>query len=74
MATINRRNWIKTSALTAAGLTFFSGAFEQLSAMPAKVMHSPIGDDMALTDQSVITSAPTAIKARLSANENPFGP
>jgi histidinol-phosphate aminotransferase len=74
MATINRRNWIKSSALTAAGLTFFSGAFEKLSAMPVKVMHSPVIDDMAATDQSVITSAPTVIKARLSANENPFGP
>jgi histidinol-phosphate aminotransferase len=74
MATINRRNWIKSSALTAAGLTFFSGAFEKLSAMPAKAVRSRILDDMAATDQSVITSAPTVIKARLSANENPFGP
>jgi histidinol-phosphate aminotransferase len=74
MATINRRNWIKSSALTAAGLTFFSGAFERLSAMPTKADHSPVIDDVAITDQSVITSAPTVIKARLSANENPFGP
>ncbi|NCD72134.1 pyridoxal phosphate-dependent aminotransferase [Mucilaginibacter agri] len=73
MATINRRNWIRSSALMAAGITVFSGSVSKLVAMPAKLMSGSF-DDMAVTDESVITSASMAIKARLSANENPFGP
>lgn len=73
MATINRRNWIKSSAFMAAGVTFMSGALSKLSAMPSAIRHAASKDSF-MTDESVITSAPTAIKARLSANENPFGP
>ena len=70
---INRRNWIKTSALMAGSVTFFSGAIEKLSAMPMKIKSTLFNDHV--TDEEVILNAPPmAMKARLSANENPFGP
>ncbi|MES2274653.1 MAG: histidinol-phosphate transaminase [Bacteroidota bacterium] len=70
---INRRNWIKTSALMAGGLAVASGTLEKLSAMPLK---RPEGEllNSCLTDREAILQAPPVMKARLSANENPFGP
>ncbi len=73
MATINRRNWIKSSAFMAGGMAFFSGAVSKLAAMPAKPLYRPAESGLA-ADASVILQSPVAIKARLSANENPFGP
>ncbi|MFD1255347.1 pyridoxal phosphate-dependent aminotransferase [Mucilaginibacter terrae] len=70
---INRRNWIKTSAFMAGSVTFFSGALNKLSAMPMKVKNVFTSTDL-VTDEQVILQAPGVMKARLSANENPFGP
>jgi histidinol-phosphate aminotransferase len=57
---INRRNWLKSGALMAAGLTFGTGKWNaagaHTTATPAPLADRPV------------------IKARLSANENPFGP
>ncbi len=70
---INRRNWIKTSALLAGGITFFS---ESVSGLLAK----PVGSfkkSFTLSEEEMMASAPPNIgvlKARLLANENPFGP
>ncbi|WPV01292.1 histidinol-phosphate transaminase [Mucilaginibacter sp. cycad4] len=70
-STINRRNWIKSSAFMAGGLAFFSGTIGKLAAMPARVFKPlPRG----LTDQEAVTNAGFELKARLLANENPFGP
>lgn len=69
---INRRNWIKTSAFMAGSVTFFSGALNKLSAMPMKVKTTVLGSDRVI-EQDILQAAP-AMKARLSANENPFGP
>jgi histidinol-phosphate aminotransferase len=74
MATLNRRNWIKSSAFMAGGMAFLSGTANKLMAMPAKLMHSTAGKAGLAADESAILQAPAAIKARLSANENPFGP
>ena len=68
---INRRNWIKSSALMAGGLAFFSGTVNKLSAMPVLKKFSPAARH--LTDQEAISVMPV-LKARLLANENPFGP
>jgi histidinol-phosphate aminotransferase len=70
---INRRNWIKASTFMAGSVTFLSGAFNKLSAMPAKVKNV-FGGAEHLTDEQVILQAPPVMKARLSAYENPFGP
>lgn len=67
---INRRNWIRSSAFIAGGLAFCSGTINKLSAMPKRILKSP----RALTDREVAATAPFDLKARLLANENPFGP
>ena len=67
---INRRNWIRSSAFIAGGLAFCSGTINKLSAMPKRILKSP----RALTDREVAAAAPFDLKARLLANENPFGP
>lgn len=58
----------------AGGAALLSGTASELMAMPAKEMQGSI-EEAFTTDESVILQlAPAAIKARLSANENPFGP
>ncbi|MDB5140893.1 MAG: aminotransferase class I/II-fold pyridoxal phosphate-dependent enzyme [Mucilaginibacter sp.] len=69
---INRRNWIKSSALMAGGLVFISGTMNKLAAMPG--VRKMIPAAKLVTDQSAILDAPPVLKARLLANENPFGP
>lgn len=69
----NRRNWIKSSAFMAGSAAFFSGAINKLSAMPVKLTRAFTGADQ-LTDEKVVLQGPPVLKARLSANENPFGP
>ncbi len=70
---INRRNWIKSSAFIAGGITFFSGSITSALAKSktVKVASKKIFFE---SEQSVIAGLPPEIKARLSANENPFGP
>jgi histidinol-phosphate aminotransferase len=69
---INRRNWIKSSAMMAGGLAFFSGTISKLAAMPVVKKFSPSA--AGLSDQAALSAAPPVLKARLLANENPFGP
>jgi histidinol-phosphate aminotransferase len=70
MANINRRTWIRTSALMAGGAAFLRGGVEKLSAMPILKRVKTT----AIKEQTFLESIPPEIKARLSANENPFGP
>jgi histidinol-phosphate aminotransferase len=56
---LNRRQWLKSGALAAAGVTFGSSTFNAAQA--------------GTTRRQAIAGLPV-IKARLSANENPFGP
>lgn len=69
---MNRRKWIKASALLAGGMAFFSETFNQLSAKERPV--SGIAENTFLSDEQVFLSHPPELKARLFANENPFGP
>jgi histidinol-phosphate aminotransferase len=69
---INRRNWIKSSALMAGGLAFISGTMNKLAAMPV-IRNMRAGSNTMLADEAALTAAPV-LKARLLANENPFGP
>lgn len=57
----------------AGGLAVASGTLEKLSAMP---LNQPLAGQLnsCLTDRDAILQAPPVMKARLSANENPFGP
>ena len=68
---INRRNWIKTSALAAGGLAVAS----KLSAMPVAKKADMAPEAEFLSERDFLAQLPPGeMKARLSANENPFGP
>jgi histidinol-phosphate aminotransferase len=69
---LNRRNWIKSSAFMAGGLALFSGTINKLAAMPVVRSFKP--SPRSLNDQEVIANVGFELKARLLANENPFGP
>lgn len=69
---INRRSWIKSTAILAGGTAFFSGAITKLAAMPKKIQQSVLNDRFA--DKAAVLNSPPVMKARLLANENPFGP
>ena len=70
---LNRRNWIKSSAVMAGGLAFLTGTTSKLAAAPfVPKMTSNEGDFM--TEAEVLGQLPPEMKAKLNANENPFGP
>lgn len=69
---IDRRNWIKETALLAGGIAFLSGTIGKLAAMPKKVQQVFFNDRLA--DQAAVLDSSPVMKARLLANENPFGP
>ncbi|RWY46002.1 pyridoxal phosphate-dependent aminotransferase [Mucilaginibacter gilvus] len=69
---LNRRNWIKSSALMAGGVAFLTGTMNKLAAMPV-IRKMRAGNTM-LAEEAAIMQAPAGLKARLMANENPFGP
>ena len=67
---MNRRAWLRTSSLVSGGLTFFSGSIASLGATAA-----PTAPHVkTLTDAEFERTVPPQLKARLFANENPFGP
>ncbi len=69
---IDRRKWLKTSALLAGGLPFASSLLGNVSSPATPHIYQPDLDF--ITDEEFERNAPPALKARLSANENPFGP
>jgi len=73
---ISRRQLLSRGALLAGGLSFTGSFWESVQASPAGMSHLPFvasGGDI-LTDRDVAMGAPVELKARLFANENPFGP
>jgi len=69
MATsMNRRNWLRTSSMLTGGLAFLPAIWNKLEAAPV----TPAGN--MLSEAEFLADVPPAIKTRLSANENPFGP
>ena len=71
-STMDRRKLLRTGIMMAGGLPLVSGLFNEVAARPAPNVCYPDFD--ILTDESSILSAPAEMKARLNANENPFGP
>ncbi|OOQ59079.1 pyridoxal phosphate-dependent aminotransferase [Mucilaginibacter pedocola] len=69
---LNRRNWLKSSALMAGGVAFLSSTVSKLAAMP--VVRKIRNANTMLADEAAVMQAPAEMKARLMANENPFGP
>lgn len=68
MNSVNRRTWLKSSALLLGGITLMPKGISALAANSAPSFQNMV------TDESVILDGPPILKARLSANENPFGP
>ncbi|MEO6329132.1 MAG: histidinol-phosphate transaminase [Ginsengibacter sp.] len=68
-ASMNRRHWLKTSTMLTGGLAFLPGT---LPAVPAPA--SPVKRIKSLSDTEYGRLMPPDLKARLFANENPFGP
>lgn len=68
---MNRRTWLKSSALLAGSVTFMPAG---LSALAAKKNPAPTALAPRLTDEAVVLDSAPQMKARLLANENPFGP
>jgi histidinol-phosphate aminotransferase len=69
MNTINRREWLKATALFTGGITVLPASLQQLYAAPIVTKHTVSG-----LQADAAAAVPTALKARLFANENPFGP
>lgn len=66
---MNRRDWLKTTALFTGGLTLLPPAISRLQAAPVASTSAAYA-----TDFSISPKLPVNLKARLFANENPFGP
>ena len=69
---INRRQLLKAGALLTGGLGLIPSFVHQALAHEPALVFDPARTWE--TDESVVLSAPPDIKARLGANENPFGP
>lgn len=65
---LNRRSWLRSSALLLGGIGLLPKAITAID-LQTKTTWRPYE-----TDESVLLKAPPTLKARLSANENPFGP
>lgn len=72
MSSMNRRDWLRASALVTGSLPFMAGAWNGLAAMTAPTIKHIT--PRRLTDAEFQARAPKDLKARLFANENPFGP
>ncbi len=74
---MNRRQWLRSGALLTGGLSLLPGAWNQLSASPTVPGNfSPFNEQLntCFADRHIALNAPPELKARLFANENPFGP
>jgi histidinol-phosphate aminotransferase len=67
---MNRRTWLKTGSLITGSFTFLPGSMASLLAAAAPKVRSP----RVITDVEFGDTVRTPLKARLFANENPFGP
>jgi len=67
---MDRRKLLKTGVLMAGGLSIVPGLLNKLSARPLNICHT----NPFFSDEAAILDAPGELKARLFANENPFGP
>jgi histidinol-phosphate aminotransferase len=73
--TISRRTLLRRSALLAGGLPFAGSLLNQLQAAPSVNGHAfaPFASE-GWTERDIALNAVEPLKARLFANENPFGP
>jgi histidinol-phosphate aminotransferase len=74
--TISRRNMLKTGALLAGGIPFAASILDKAQAGPLAIRpaESFIPMSSMEIERKIALNAPVPMKARLFANENPFGP
>ena len=68
--TMDRRKMLKAGVFMAGGISLASGLLNKLAARPVNTCYN----HAFISDESVILNGPEDLKARLFANENPFGP
>ena len=73
-STMNRRSWIKTSSLLTGGLTMLSGAVSAFTTTTAARITGFTRKTTQTFNGETIPKDFPKLKARLFANENPFGP
>ncbi len=71
---MNRRSWLKSGALLAGSVSLLPPSVAALAASRPAAPAAPQSLANLLTDAEVLRAAPGQLRARLSANENPFGP
>lgn len=71
--TLSRRQWIKTSSLVTGSLALVSGSLTGVLAAPSPLTPY-VSKSQTLSEEMIKRQAMADVKARLSANENPFGP
>jgi histidinol-phosphate aminotransferase len=71
--TISRRQWIKNSSLVTGSLALLSGSLTDVLAAPSKLTPY-VSKTETMSSEMIRRHAMADLKARLSANENPFGP
>lgn len=71
---MNRRNWIRSSAVLAGSLALFSDGLATAATLPGpRIADAPAFTEF-MSEQEFLATVPADAFARLSANENPFGP
>lgn len=73
---INRRDWLKKSLIATAGLSAASTYIQRAQANPTvrRELQMSLSPDFQLENSFVGINPPVVMKARLGANENPWGP
>lgn len=70
---LNRRQWIKNSGVLTGSLALFSGSLTNVLASPSRLTPY-VSKTQTVSEEMIKRQAMADVKARLSANENPFGP
>jgi histidinol-phosphate aminotransferase len=71
--TFSRRQWIKNSSIVTGSLALLSGSLTDVLAAPTSLTKY-VSTTETMSGEMLRRQAMAEIKARLSANENPFGP
>lgn len=70
--TLNRRQWLKKSTFVSGSIMLLGGGMSSLTA--ASIRDKYTSRTFTIPEEELLLNAPPVLKARLSSNENPFGP
>lgn len=72
--TLNRRQWIKNSTLATGSFALLSGSLTDAFGNSSSSLTKYVSKTETMSGEMIKSQAMADLKARLSANENPFGP